>query len=104
MDLLLIMKCLADENRLKIVRLLSEKKYCVRALSRELCISESAVSQHIRILKKAGLLETGDRNGYNVHYAVKKDVLLNLSDEILAMADSVREDRTCGGKCKEEKK
>lgn len=103
MDLSIVLKSLADENRLRIVKILSEKKYCVRALSRELGISESAVSQHIRILKKAGLLEAGDRKGYNIHYAVRKDVLADLSDELLAIANSVSNDRVCGGKCKEEK-
>jgi len=104
MDITLVLKCLADENRLKIVRLLSERKYCVRALSKQLGISESAVSQHIRMMKKAGLLKIGDKNGYNIHYAVNKDCLVTLSQSIMTMADSVQMDRKCGGNCKGEKK
>ena len=104
MDIALIFKCLSDENRLKIVQLLSQRKYCVRALSRQLGISASAVSQHIRMLKKAGLLKIGDKNSYNIHYAVNKDVLLLLSEEIKLLADSVQENRICGGNCKGETK
>ena len=104
MDIALIFKCLSDENRLKIIKLLSQRKYCVRALAKQLGISEPAVSQHIRMLKNAGLLEIGDKKGYNIHYAVNKDVLLLLSIEIKLLADSVRENRICGGNCKGETK
>ncbi|MBQ6849519.1 MAG: winged helix-turn-helix transcriptional regulator [Oscillospiraceae bacterium] len=104
MEIAIIFKCLSDENRLKIIQLLSKRKYCVRALSQQLCISESAVSQHIRVLKNAGLLEIGDKNGYNIHYAVNKEVLLLLSEKIKLLADSVQENRVCGGNCKGETK
>ncbi len=102
MDIALIFKCMSDENRLKIIQLLSQRKYCVRALSKQLGISEPAVSQHIRMLKKAGLLVIGDKKGYNIHYAVNKDMLLLLSEEIKLLADSVCEERVCGGNCKGE--
>ena len=104
MDISLIFKCLADENRLRIIQLLSQRKYCVRDLSKELGISEPAVSQHIRLLKNAGLLEIGDKNGYHIHYAVNKNYLMLLSEEIKLLADSVRENRICGGNCKGETK
>ena len=104
MDIVLMFRCLADENRLKIIQLLSQRKYCVRALSKELGISEPAVSQHIRLLKNAGLLEIGDKNGYHIHYAVNKNRLMLLSEEIKLLADSVRENRVCGGNCKGETK
>jgi 7-keto-8-aminopelargonate synthetase-like enzyme len=89
MEFLKVCKCLADENRLEIIRLISEKKYCVRALSKQLGITESRVSQHIRLLKDAGLIEAAERNGYNIHYAVKKDALYGLSAEIKNMADEL---------------
>ena len=104
MDIVNVIKALSDERRMEIIRLLSKKKYCVRALSRQLNISESAVSQHIQVLKKANLLKTGDKNGYNVHYAVDTDTLLKLSEEIKYLSDSVVEQRECGGNCKEKKR
>lgn len=104
MDILLMLKALSDENRLKIVQLLSQKKYCVRALSRQLGISEPAVSQHIRVLKQAGILQAGDKKGYNLHYAVNKDTLLLLSQQIATLALDIAQVRECGGNCREEKK
>ena len=82
MDIVVLLKALSDEKRLQIVQLLSKKKYCVRALSRQLNISESAVSQHIQVLKKAGILKVGDKNGYNIHYAVDGDVLKQILNKI----------------------
>ena len=104
MDIVVLLKALSDEKRLQIVQLLSKKKYCVRALSRQLNISESAVSQHIRVLKKAGILKVGDKNGYNIHYAVDGEILKQISKEIKYLSDSIVFERECGGKCKENKK
>ena len=69
-----IFKALADERRLEIINLLLKKKFCVKALSRRLRISESAVSQQLKKLREAGLVE-GIKKGYYVHYSVKKDNL-----------------------------
>jgi ArsR family transcriptional regulator len=104
MDIEKALRCLSDKNRMQIVRLLSRRKYCVRALSKELGISESAVSQHIRLLKEAGLIERGDKNGYNIHYKVKKETLLDLSGYLHRMAENVQEVRMCGGNCRKDVK
>ena len=104
MDIVYVLKALSDEKRLEIIRLLSTKKYCVRALSRQLKISESAVSQHIQVLKKANLLKIGDKNGYNIHYAVNGEVLIQISEEIKYLSDSIVSERECGGNCKEKRK
>ena len=76
---------LADETRLNIIILLINSTYCVRALSRELGISEPAVSQHLKILREAGLI-TGEKKGYFMHYQVNKNALYNLADEISSLA------------------
>ena len=64
-----LFRALSVEKRLGIVRLLSERTLCVGALSNRLGISAGAVSQHLRILKDAGLVEP-DRRGYFVHYSL----------------------------------
>lgn len=103
MDTIYVLKALSDEKRMEIIRLLSKKKYCVRALSRQLNISESAVSQHIQVLKKANLLKIGDKNGYNIHYEVNGTVLKQISEELKYLSDSILSVRECGGNCKEKK-
>ena len=57
-----VLKALAEERRLRMVELLLRKERCVRDLARELGISESAASQHLKVLREAGLL-TGVKRG-----------------------------------------
>ena len=55
--------------------------------ARALNITQPAVSQHIRILKEAGLL-SGERRGYHMHYAINRERLRALARDIEAMADA----------------
>lgn len=71
-----IFKALSDETRLKILIILSKRKICAKGLAKYLKISESAVSQHIRVLKEAGII-VGEKKGYYVHYHIQKSVLLD---------------------------
>ena len=80
------LKALADDNRLKIVTLLLSKRYCVKALAKNLNISEAAVSQHLKVLKDTQLV-IGEKKGYYMHYTVDRTVLKGLGSEISALAD-----------------
>jgi len=60
---------LGAASRLHILQLLNKNCFCVGALSRLTGISASAVSQHLRILRSAGLV-VGERRGYFVHYSL----------------------------------
>ncbi len=98
MDGLVVLKALGDETRLKIIEILLEYNYCVRTLAEELGISEAAVSQHLKVLKEAGLLE-GERRGYYMHYDVNRDVLHKLASKIEELAAIQR--KPCNFKEKE---
>lgn len=89
MNKTLVLKALAEETRLKIVTLLLGHNYCVRALARQLEISEAAISQHLKILREAGFL-IGEKKGYFMHYAVNRSVLRDLAHEIYLLADIER--------------
>ena len=65
---------LTEPTRYSLIRLLQEHHYCVSALAIGLGISESAVSQHLSILKKHNIV-TGVRIGYHIHYHVNVDIL-----------------------------
>ena len=67
-----VFRALAVEKRAEIVALLAGRTLCVGALSRRLGLSAGAVSQHLRILRDAGLVEP-DRRGYFVHYRLAPD-------------------------------
>jgi DNA-binding transcriptional ArsR family regulator len=82
---LTVLKALSDETRLRLVHLLLTGDFCGRALACRLGISEAAVSQHLKILKEAGLLD-GEKRGYWTHYSVQRDVLEEVTGELNRMA------------------
>ena len=74
-------KALAVPSRLKIMELLRRYSYCVGALTRRLGISQPAVSQHLAVLKRAGLVDA-HRVGTMVHYRVNAKRLERVTDAI----------------------
>jgi len=72
-----IFKALSDPTRLRLIKLLNECEpgicsggpLCVNALANRLGVTQSAVSQHLRILRQAGLVR-GERHGSFMHYAL----------------------------------
>lgn len=85
-DLLPALKALAHETRLRMVELLLAHNLCVRALASHLGISEAAASQHLQILRKAGLVK-GEKQGYWTHYVVQADALAWLGERIGGLPD-----------------
>ena len=71
-DLVKVFKALSDETRLKILLIISKRTICQKGISRHLGISESAVSQHIKVLKESGIV-TGIKQGYSVIYVINDD-------------------------------
>ena len=71
-DLVKVFKALSDEKRLKILLIISKRTICQKGISRHLGISESAVSQHIKVLKESGIV-TGIKQGYSVIYVINDD-------------------------------
>lgn len=69
-----VLKALGDPKRYGLLRLMSERNYCVAALAMRSGLSESAVSQHLKLLSEAGLVY-GVKRGYYTHYCVNKDAL-----------------------------
>ncbi len=52
-----IMKALSDPNRVKIIKMLQHRPLCVCEIQSALGISQPNVSNHLRILENAGLVE-----------------------------------------------
>ncbi|WP_243894992.1 ArsR/SmtB family transcription factor [Clostridium perfringens] len=48
-DKIKIFKALGDETRINILHLINKKSMCAKGIARELSISESAVSQQIKV-------------------------------------------------------
>jgi len=68
-----IFKALSDETRLNILILVSKRNICQRGISKYLAISDSAVSQHIKVLKEAKIIH-GQKEGYYVLYHINEGI------------------------------
>ena len=75
-DLAKVFKALGDPSRLNILRLLHEHRgaLCVTAIANLVSISQSAGSQHIRVLRDIGLVR-GNRVGAMMHYYIDEEVV-----------------------------
>lgn len=83
-ELLIGLKALGDQKRLMIISLLNNRDICVSALAQVLGISQAAVSQHLQILRQAGLIR-GEKKGYWTHYTLIEDQFKKISDDILKL-------------------
>ena len=70
-------KSLSDENRLRILLCISNRKKSVSAIVEELQLSQPLVSHHLRTLKDHDVLET-KRKGPFVYYKLKNTKLLDV--------------------------
>ena len=86
LDILPTLKALADETRFRIINLLLTYDLCVGALANQLDISKAAASQHLQILRKAGLVR-GEKRGYWTHYRVDKRAIHQMAEHMMKRAN-----------------
>jgi ArsR family transcriptional regulator len=93
-----VFAALSDPTRLKLVKLLCRQRdhdaLCVNALAALLGVTQSAVSQHLRVLRAIGLVK-GERRGYHIHYFINRDVLercRQLASAALSMEEPGKEE------------
>ena len=101
-----VFSALADPTRLKLMKLLCHQPHpnslCVNALAGLLGVSQSAVSQHLRVLKAIGLVK-GERRGYHIHYYINRDILKGCRELLLTMlsGEEAIPEQTCNNNCHE---
>jgi len=76
-----LLKVLSVGTRLRILQLLKVRALCVNALAALLDVTQGAVSQHLRIMRDAGLV-VDDKRGYYVHYRLNEATLTAWREEI----------------------
>jgi len=69
-----LFKLLSVDKRIRIIECLKKGDLNVNALAKSLGITQSAISQHLRVLKAAGLVKD-ERKGYWVHYSLNREAL-----------------------------
>ncbi|MFW6295294.1 MAG: ArsR/SmtB family transcription factor [Halanaerobium sp.] len=83
-ELLNFLKCIADENRIKILKLLLDSQYCVCQLQQLLDKSQSSVSQHLSYFKELELLDE-EKNGKWIYYSINRSVYDKYLAKLIAL-------------------
>lgn len=80
-ELALISKALSHPARIAIIQILSEKKEIKTGnISDDLPISRTTVSQHLKILKEAGIIN-GTIDGLKIHYCLDNNKLNEIKEK-----------------------
>lgn len=69
-----IFKAFCDENRIRILQLLSEGEKCACKLLEEMNITQPTLSHHMKILCDSGIVN-GHKEGKWMHYSISKEGL-----------------------------
>ncbi len=88
-----LLKVLSVETRVRIVQLLKGRALCVNALAARLNVTQGAVSQHLRIMRDAGLV-MDEKRGYFVHYRLNEDTLAAWLGQIENLLDPIHGNAT----------
>ncbi|MDN3520813.1 ArsR/SmtB family transcription factor [Halomonas ramblicola] len=67
-----LLKAMANDNRLRILCLLDGQELSVTELNRQLALSQSALSQHLAILRRENLVTTR-RSSQTIYYSLHGD-------------------------------
>jgi DNA-binding transcriptional ArsR family regulator len=84
-----ILKVLSHPSRVRIAQLLKGRALCVNALAARLGVTQGAVSQHLRVMRDAGLV-TAAKRGYFVHYRLDEVTLAKWRGSISELLDPTR--------------
>ncbi|WP_370654789.1 ArsR/SmtB family transcription factor [Prescottella sp. R16] len=84
-----ILRALAAPVRIAIVLQLQESERCVHELVGALDVTQPLISQHLRILKAAGVVH-GERHGREVMYRLADDHLAHIVVDAVAHAQEGR--------------
>lgn len=72
-----LMQALSNPHRLMVLCVLAEKELCVSELNERLPLSQSALSQHLALLRKQGLVHTR-RQSQTIFYSIAQGPALGI--------------------------
>ena len=76
-DAVSLLKGLANESRLMIMCVLSEGEVSVGQLNERIKLSQSALSQHLAVLREQGLVKTR-RESQTIYYQLEDSAAMNI--------------------------
>ncbi|MFB7511967.1 MULTISPECIES: ArsR/SmtB family transcription factor [unclassified Streptomyces] len=84
-----LIRVLADPLRLRIVTLLARETLCTTHLVEETGAKQTNLSNHLRVLREAGVVET-EPCGRFTYYRLVPDVVARLAGQFAELAESAR--------------
>ncbi|MEU4012382.1 ArsR/SmtB family transcription factor [Streptomyces pseudogriseolus] len=84
-----VIRVLGDPLRFRIVSLLARETLCTTHLVEETGAKQTNLSNHMKVLREAGIVETEPCGRYT-YYRLKPEVLAGLSEQFARLAASAR--------------
>ncbi|MFR9799120.1 ArsR/SmtB family transcription factor [Streptomyces sp. MS06] len=84
-----LIRVLGDPLRLRIVTLLARETLCTTHLVEETGAKQTNLSNHLRVLREAGVVETEPCGRYT-YYKLRPDVIAQLAGQFADLAESAR--------------
>ncbi|MGW0582235.1 ArsR/SmtB family transcription factor [Streptomyces sp. NPDC002920] len=84
-----LIRVLADPLRLRIVTLLAKETLCTTHLVEETGARQTNLSNHLKVLREAGVVETEPCGRYT-YYKLRPDVIAQLAGQFAELAESAR--------------
>jgi ArsR family transcriptional regulator len=84
-----LIRVLADPLRLRIVTLLARETLCTTHLVEETGARQTNLSNHLRVLREAGVVETEPCGRYT-YYKLCPDIIASLAGRFADLAESAR--------------
>ncbi len=82
-DAMQVFKALGDRSRIRILKMLEQKRCCVCELTHVLGLAQPSVSRHLKMLKDAGLVRD-IRNGQWIDYELSREKLNAYGPKLLS--------------------
>jgi ArsR family transcriptional regulator, arsenate/arsenite/antimonite-responsive transcriptional repressor len=81
-----IHKALGDATRFRIFLALAQNRdwLCVNAIAARLKLSQPTVSQHLKVLKAAGIAQSA-RLGHRIHYGIDRDLVRAVMQRMIGL-------------------
>ncbi|TJZ57445.1 helix-turn-helix transcriptional regulator [Streptomyces piniterrae] len=84
-----LIRVLADPLRLQIVTLLAKETLCTTHLVEETGAKQTNLSNHLRVLREAGVVETEPCGRYT-YYRLRPDAIASLAGQFADLAEAAR--------------
>ncbi len=82
-----LLKALANDNRLRILCLLDDTELSVTELNQRLSLSQSALSQHLAILRREGLVSTR-RASQTIYYSLQGEQARQMIEALVRLQEA----------------